>query len=88
MNIDLDELERLSTQVTPLSWRIADKGSHLFVTDSNPNRHIAKISRIPKASVENAEYIVAACNAIPELIKYIRKLEEKLNEKELNIQNF
>lgn len=76
--IDLDELMRLHEAATPGPWEVTDKGSHLYVTDSNPNREIAKIGRKPKAYVENAFYIVAACNAVPEMVARIRELEAQV----------
>ena len=75
--IDLDELMRLRESATPGPWKVTDKCAHLYVTDSNPNREIAKICRKPKAYVENASYIVVACNAVPGLVARIRELESE-----------
>lgn len=78
MAIDLDELERLAKATTPRPWKITDKGSHLYVTDANPNREIARIGRVPRQNDANAAYIVAACNALPKLIERVRELEQKI----------
>ena len=77
MAIDLEELERLAAQITPLPWRVADKG-YLYVTDANPNREIARLLMKPRAYNANAAYIVAACNSLPTLIAENRALREKV----------
>ena len=78
--IDLDEELMLKHDAaTPGPWKVTDKCAHLYVTDSNPNREIAKIGLKPKAYVENASYIVAACNAVPELVQRARELESQLS---------
>lgn len=79
---ELDALLELSKKVTPGPWEVVNKGSHLYVTDSNPNREIAKITRIPKASAENAAYIVSSCNAVPSLIEENLALREQMNKLE------
>lgn len=84
-NIDLDELMRLHAAATPVPWEVTDKCAHLYVTDSNPNREIAKIGWKPKAYVENASYIVAACNAVPELVSRIRELETEIKRRDAEI---
>lgn len=74
-NLDLDKLMLLHAGATPGPWKVTDKCAHLYITDSNPNREIAKIGRKPKAYAENASYIVEACNAIPELLRMIKELQ-------------
>lgn len=74
--IDLEKLMKLHDAATPGPWKVTDKCAHLYVTDSNPNREIARIGWKPKAYVENASYIAAACNAVPELVARIRELED------------
>lgn len=81
--IDLDKLMLLHEAATPGPWEVTDKCAHLYVTDSNPNREIAKIGRKPKAYVENASYIVEACNAVPELVARIRALEAQLEKERI-----
>mgnify|MGYP003293357803 CR=1 FL=1 len=81
MAIDFEELERLAAQITPLPWRVADKG-YLYVTDANPNREIARLLMKPRAYNANAQYIVAACNELPALIAENRALQEKERELE------
>lgn len=80
MSVDIEKLEELTKAITPLPWRHIDKG-HFYVTDANPNREIAKIGMVPRAYAKNAEYIAAACNAVPELIERERKLKEKLEKR-------
>lgn len=81
MDINLEELEKMVKEITPLPWKITDRGWHLNVTDSNPKRQIAKVSNIPMACKENAIYIVASCNAVPKLIERICELERNEAEK-------
>lgn len=76
MSVDIEKLEELTKAITPLPWRHIDKG-HFYVTDANPNRKIAKIGMVPRAYAKNAEYIVAACNAVPELIKIYREADDE-----------
>lgn len=76
MSVDIEKLEELTKAITPLPWRLTDK-SYFYVTDENPNRKIAKIGMVPKAYTENASYIVAACNAVPELIKMYREADDE-----------
>lgn len=84
--VDLDELMKLREAATPGPWKVTDKCAHLYVTDSNPNREIAKIGRKPKAYVENTSYIVAACDAVPELVARIRELEAQLEGNEMRMK--
>lgn len=76
--VDIDKLMKLHNKATEGPWKVTDKCAHLYITDSNPNREIAKIGRKPKHHEENAAYIVAACNSIPDLIYRIRELEEEV----------
>lgn len=72
--IDIDELERLSAQVTPLSWNVDSLGN-VFSADGKlivPLNHYDG-ERIPRNI--DARYIVGACNAVPELIARLRRLE-------------
>ena len=76
MSVDIEKLGELTKAITPLPWRFIDKG-HFYVTDGNPNREIAKIGMVPRAYTKNAEYIAAACNAVPELIKMYREADNE-----------
>ena len=75
--LDLDELERLAKAATPGPWemdnnyniRIAEGGHPLVITINDDE------DWIPRPS--DARYIVAACNALPALIKRVRELERQ-----------
>lgn len=83
--IDVDKLMKLHNEDTEGPWKVTDKCAHLYITDSNPNREIAKIGRKPKHHEENAAYIVAACNSIPDLIHRIRELEGKVTDLQIEL---
>jgi hypothetical protein len=72
--IDLDELEKLANLAKPLPWyrhsRFSDFGAPITEV-----RTINKDMSIGTMLSCDANYIVAACNAVPELIKRIRELE-------------
>ena len=90
--IDLEKLEELAKAATPSPWedvgagriRTSSKG-HEFVADCAPTI-IYGYKKLLKYKA-NAAYILAACNAVPELIARIRELEKK-NERacdEINV---
>ena len=83
--VDIDKLMKLHNEATKGPWEVTDKCAHLYITDSNPNREIAKIGRKPKHHEENAAYIVAACNSIPDLIHRIRELEGKVTDLQIEL---
>ena len=83
--VDIDKLVKLHKEATPGPWKVTDNCAHLYITDSNPNREIAKIGRKPKHHEENAAYIVAACNSIPDLIHRIRELEGKVTDLQIEL---
>ena len=83
--VDIDKLMKLHKEATPGPWKVTDNCAHLYITDSNPNREIAKIGRKPKHHEENAAYIVAACNSIPDLIHWIRELEGKVTDLQIEL---
>ena len=77
--IDLDELERLANAATPGPWRVESE----VVRDSmGLFWPISSIEGTEDNVTENvttgdAAYIVAACNAVPELIAKVRELERQ-----------
>lgn len=76
MSVDLEKLEWLHKAATPGPW--------VHEPDENFLDHDCQIIRGNTAFVcefvteKNAAYIVAACNAVPELIKRVRELEREL----------
>ena len=69
--IDLDELERLAKAATPGPW--CNDYEDIF-------KWTFMLTKKPIATAElpgNARYIVAACNAVPELIARVRELERQ-----------
>lgn len=87
--IDLDELMRLREAATPGPWRhkIASKRDGMgsiwpfSSIKSEDVRAIQEEEEIITSSITsaNAAYIVAACNATPELVRRIKELE-RINE--------
>lgn len=75
--IDLGELERLAKAATQLPWevddcnnvRIAPKGRPIVATIHDYEDYLPRMG--------DAAYIVAACNAVPELIARVRALERQ-----------
>lgn len=75
--IDLEELERLAAQATHLPWKVSDIDDR-YIVDGSGKRELARVSMRYKPYPERAEYIAAACNAVPELIARVRELEAEL----------
>ena len=87
--LDLEELEKLAAAATPGPWT---EGRHDMksIVEGCPAKYIySPLQAVAIACGEdvawyqvicNAEYIVAACNAVPELIKRVRELEKKLSQ--------
>ena len=85
----LDELERLAKAATPGPWT---EGRHDMksIVEGYPAKYIySPFQAVAIACGEdvawhqvicNAEYIVAACNAVPELIARVRELEGRIAE--------
>lgn len=72
--IDLEELERLAKAATSGPWIHQQDECFLDVQEiRNPNGGAVA----DFVSQNNASYIVAACNAVPELIARVRELEER-----------
>lgn len=78
--LNIDELERLAAQATPGPWevddcnniRIAPKGRPLVATIHDDEDYLPRMA--------DAQYIVAACNAVPELISMYRKADDEAYE--------
>lgn len=89
--VDLDELMRLHDAATPGPWK-----SHPMGTNSSFHCRISKYyaeTEMVKntafimhanclSSYADAEYICAACNAVPELVSRIRELEAKIKSRD------
>ena len=87
--IDLNDLMRLREAATPGPWDTEYRerengmyGQDVFTSENGET--IATIAWYPKPlgngvtstyRADNAAYIVAACNAVPELVQRIRELE-------------
>ena len=72
--IDLDELMRLREAATPGPWKVATwyGGYHTIRPKKEPEKALGQIE-----NKHDAAYIVAACNAVPELVARIRDLEDQ-----------
>lgn len=85
MPIDLEKLERLAAQATHLPWKVWERDDR-YIVDASGKRELARVSMRYKPYPERAEYIAAACNAVPELIAENRALQEKVQALEERIQ--
>lgn len=75
--LNLDELERLAAQATPGPWFVTcNCTGKTFYTIKNDRVYIGEALGVYNGEA-NAAYITAACNAVPELIKRVRELEEE-----------
>jgi hypothetical protein len=81
MDINLEELERLAAQATPGPWTLEKNhtaydawGESVFSTEQTHNLD------------NNLAYIVAACNAVPDLIAENRALRERVRELEQELE--
>ena len=75
--IDLDELERLHKAATPGPWRVRSGSNYAWIEPFD-FPHSQLVARAWTCQGD-AEYITAACNAVPELIARVRELEEWCN---------
>lgn len=77
--IDLNELERLAAQATPGPWELGNWVNCVLHTNPAEYRRTFFIPGQPalSCSPQDAAYIVAACNAAPELIARVRELERQ-----------
>ena len=71
--IDLEKLERLHAEATPGPW--TQRGNFIFCAQ---NKRLAYVEAERALDLQTAAYIVAACNAAPELIAKVRELERTL----------
>ena len=77
--IDFDRLEKLSKKATPGPWE--DVGAakirrkHDFVADCAPIVIYGMKSFLKYKA--NADYILAACNSMPEIIEYVRDISSR-----------
>ena len=89
--IDLDELERLHAEAagTPYKakgdWIYAQSVSHKRTFSRRPMAYTIDNRDGRYKPTETATYIVAACNAVPELIAENRALRERVRELERRI---
>lgn len=75
----IDELERLEAQATPGPWRVKCANE---ICAGEKKVHLARVMLSYKEWEANANYIVAACNAVPELIAEHSALRERVRELE------
>lgn len=85
--LDLEELERLAQAATPGPW-FHTTCDMVGTTESFFDEDFLCVCRtdVPeenKHSTDNASYVVAACNAVPELIAENRELRERARELEI-----
>ena len=78
MSVDIEKLEELTKAISPLPWRTNGWCIH----DANRMIPVADIRSEKARDQENARYIVAACNAVPELIAENRDLQKRVQELE------
>lgn len=83
--IDIDKLEQLAAQATHLPWKVWERDDR-YIVDASGKRELARVSMRYKPYPERAEYIAAACNAVPELIARMRKMEDQ-NERLIDENN-
>lgn len=69
MPIDLEKLERLAKEATPGPWRVKCDNE---ICAGEKKVHLAKVMLSYKEWESNAAYIVAACNALPDLIAELK----------------
>lgn len=78
--LSLDELERLANAASHRPWRVrrGDRWDteNLFEITTAGGTYIGETLACYNGEA-NAEYIASACNAGPELIKLVRKLEQQ-----------
>ena len=77
--IDLENMERLAKKADHLPWEV-DGCNNIFTSHNSRTLVYAIYDRLEDEyipSFADTTYIVAACNAVPELIQRIRELEEE-----------
>ncbi len=86
MKLNLDELEQLAAKATPRPW--VDEGIG-YIRSPSKQKTIAEcmpplcrgLKNIQQHGI-NAAYIVASCNAVPELVAALKAEREKVKELE------
>ena len=89
--IDLDELERLAKAATPGPWH--KQGFDVYAWQGKRRQFVARTAPVVVSNrdfmsrnMNDPAYIVAACNAVPELIARVRELQAKIaNLKEIRL---
>lgn len=71
--IDLNELELLAKAATAGPWDVSTKNLTMY----DPFGDSVAYTEQTHNQEANLHYIVAACNAVPELIKRVRELERQ-----------
>ena len=95
--IDLDEIMRLREAATPGPWKVnigdfESEDGYGTVTapyvEADGKTICVPFDRGPDDDndEDDAAYIVAACNAVPELVARIRELEEQLDVNEMRMK--
>ncbi len=70
-----DELERLSEAATPGPWEAWSWSSHIYTINKRPVDPDDERTGIAESLRKNdAAYIVAACNAVPRLVKMVQAM--------------
>jgi hypothetical protein len=77
MDINLEELERLAAQATPGPWKVVVSDKYTFTVAILPPDFPQTPLVVRIRDEQDAAYIVAACNAVPELIARVRELERQ-----------
>lgn len=75
--LDLEELERLAKAATPGPWEtypLPGWEGIAHTVAGHKGQYLFDIHKVRNGKA-NAAYIVAACDAVPELIKRVRELE-------------
>lgn len=83
--IDIEKLESLAKEVTQLPWevddlnniRVAPKGRPIVATIHDYEDYLPRMA--------DAQYIVASCNSVPELIAENRTLRKQVQELEKSL---
>jgi hypothetical protein len=71
----LDELERLRKAATPGPWEAWSWSSHIYTINKRPVDPDDERTGIAESLRKNdAAYIVAACNAVPRLVKMVQAM--------------
>ena len=71
----LDKLERLAKAATPGPWE--GRGNHIFCAN---NKRLVYVEAERALDLQTAAYIVAACNAVPELIAELKEARAENGE--------